>query len=1103
MFTAAAWTSSMLACVYQWFTQYSARFAVTTVGLGDDLQALEMIKGGGCEALSILRIGDKLSDEDAYRLVCSKEFDIIVDLDCGSGARSAMKARKGIAGKVIYAVGTACLQPKGTNCDYVLGDSMTFPPETRSESVPVLKVGFSRPFSIGEALTARERDSSSKADFKLPSDGFIFMHVQEVSPASTEALNLLLSVVQGTPGSFLVMVGQTLWAQASFLEQARAFATAHNWFDPEVRVLFRPWPTSTGDRVRLMRHGDLLLANCEGGSITGAGMQALASCLPVLVCVSKKQRQGWIPFGLRRDISSALCFLGLGEELVAKDEDCFVEKGTALGNHRAKVLKIKLHLQAHAEDRTCLFSENRQIKEWEHALEKVHLLKEGDSNDADIDATLLESEFMPCPALQFLSQDLQATVIGIKRSIASAAPKDPDLEAAEQRESTVLRLAAATQVFNNPVAKAQLDSLLEDLQEHGVSLGQYAGSGAFSSVVLGTCSKAQGVSSGQPVALLFEMQKAPAARVFNRALLRYAHIISSDRRRQPYNDVMVRPVRLFEKGTSSFSISYPDEQGFSIFCLVVEGVAQGFLKGLERDIQDWIESARLSERLRCDIQRTLFAVNRFHDASIVHGDIKPDNIMRTSDGEIVFIDWGGGWKFGGRTSLLERRNTSCAPSTSARLPYVRSGKCRNKLAALAQFNSPAADGRRVWTAKPPAKAPSVKELAVKKHLPRSTSRMPDGRRPWHLRDVTIRNIIQCFVEKGCDLGGQLEPAGNGSAMFRNDKLWQPGSGRMLTSVIGIKRDAFALFRTILMLYHPPGKEGRAKWIHNACAAERSREAMLKFLLNGKRLDTVPQFRAVERLADFLYKGFRDLDLRQSQTHEFITLPVHPEVIEQAIFGPGFLVIGGDMASVPGCPFPEVSMLKDVRVIVEPGKGPGLQAVGPYTNGDIVTFYLAKRRVGTEIHDDPPGRYVVAVCPRAVYGNGEFDTTRTLEWFAEKKAVGVCINAPTGPDTRNCYLQRVRMRTDSEGNIWIPVVAAKDIAAGEYLWFKYDHEAAGGNGYSFPTFSDDGGDGGGPASGSDGSSGAGGSGGGCEQGGKGSDGGSSGNIREAAGRRRRQ
>lgn len=158
------------------------------------------------------------------------------------------------------------------------------------------------------------------------------------------------------------------------------------------------------------------------------------------------------------------------------------------------------------------------------------------------------------------------------------------------------------------------------------------------------------------------------------------------------------------------------------------------------------------------------------------------------------------------------------------------------------------------------------------------------------------------------------------------------------------------------------------------------------------------------------------------------------------------------------------MLKDVRVIVEPGKGPGLQAVEPYKHGQIVTFYLAKRRVGTEIHDDPPGRYIVAVCARALYGNGEFDATRTLEWFAGKKAVGVCLNAPTHPETRNCYLLRHRARTDLEGNIWIPVETAQDVAAGEFFLFNYNHQAAGGNGYSFLTSSDDGGDGGGPAAG---------------------------------------
>ena len=1086
MFTAAAWSSSRLASIYLWLTQHDpARFAVTTIVLGDDLQALEIIHGGDSQALSILRIGDNLSDDEGDQLVLSKDLDILVDLDCGAGARPAMAARKGIADKIIYAVGTSCLQPKGTNCDFMLGDRETFPQEMRNvwQSVPVLNVGFSRPFAIGEALTARETNSSSRADFNLPSLGFVFMHVHEVSPASTETHDLLFSIVHGTPGSFLVMVGQTLWAQASIRKQARAFATSHNGFDPEVRIFFRRWPERTDDRVRLMSIGDLLLASCEGGSVTGAGMQALAACLPVLVCVSGKPLQGGSCFGLPvgRDISSALYFLGLGEELVAKGEDSFVEKGRELGNHRGKVLQMKRYLQVHAEDKTSLFSEERQLKEWESGLEKVHQLKEGGMQDADIDATL--PEFMSCLALQFPSPDLQPTTVGTKRSLVCVAPMDSDLEAAKERESTVLRLAAATPLFNNPVAKAQLDSLLEDVQQHGVSLGRYAGGGGFSSVVLGTVlgSKARGVLPGQDVALLFEKNKAPAERVFNRAVFRYSNIISSGRRRQPHNAVMVQAVRLFENGTSSFSISYPDEQGLSIFCFVVEGLAEAYLKPLEMDIQAWTESGCLSERIRCDIQRTLFAVNRVHGASILHGDIKPDNIMRTKNGEIVFIDWGGGWKCGGRTSFLERRNTSCAPGFE---PHgSRSAKCRSKLAGLAKFNPTAADGKSTRSAassaKAPsakelavkkrgssAKAPSAKELAVKKYLPRSRSQMPDGRRPRHLRDVAIRNIMQSFEENGFDLGGQPEPLGNGSAMFRNDKLWKPESGRKLTLTVGIQRDAFAVFRTFLMLYRPPGtgKEDRALWIRKACAAERSQKAMLDFLLNGRSPSEVPQLQALNRLADFFYKGFRDLNPRLSQTHEFVTLPVHPAAIERAIYGKGFLVNGGDMASVPGCPFPEVSMLKDVRVIVEPGKGPGLQAVVPYKDGQIVTFYLAKRRVGTEIHDDPPGRYIVAVCPRAIYGNGEFDETRTLEWFAGKKAVGVCLNAPTHPETRNCYLLRHRARTDMEGNIWIPVETARDVAVGEFFLFNYNHQAAGGNGYSFLTSSDDGGGGGGPAAG---------------------------------------
>ena len=595
----------------------------------------------------------------------------------------------------------------------------------------------------------------------------------------SDALNLLLSIVHGTPGSCLVMIGQTLWAQASLRDQARAFATTHSAFDPEVRLLFRFWPECTDDRIRLMSHGGLLLANCEGGSVTAAGMQALAACLPVLVCEAV--------FGVTRDISSALNFLGLGEELVAKGEDRFVEKGQELGNHRGKILRMKLYLQGHAADKTSLFSEERQIKEWENGLEKVYQLKEGDSKDDDIDATL--PEFMPCPALQLSSPDLQPTAVGMKRSIASVAPKDPELEAAQQRESTVLRMASANPEFNNPVAKAQLDSLLEDVQEHGVNLGRYAGGGGFSSVVLGTVigSKARGVSPGQAVALLFEKRKAPAERVYNRALFRYCAIISAARRRRPHDAVMVQPVRLFDNGTSSFSISYPDEEGKSIFCLVVAGLDLGYLEALENDIKDWTESARLSERLRCDLQKTLFALNRIHEAMIVHGDIKPDNIMRTSDGEIVFVDWGGGWMFGGRNALIERRATSVATDASIQLAGAK--KRRNKLAALAKLDPAAMTQKSVRSA-----APSAKESAVKKHLPRSSSRLPEGRKPRHLSEVAIRSIMQSVVEKDNDLA----TLGNGSAMFRNAELWRE-SGRALTLAIG---NDSALRGTPLLCFRP-------------------------------------------------------------------------------------------------------------------------------------------------------------------------------------------------------------------------------------------------------------------------------------------------------------
>ena len=1044
------WSIAMLESIAPWLTRFDRSwFEVSVVCLcsSDDPCSLQRLKNilKGISDISWLIIGKELLDEDAYQMVCSAGFDIAVDLDCGGGERRTLKAMRGIAGKVVYAVGLPCPQPKlnETNkiCDFVLGDDRALPTELSTawkKLTPVLKVSLARPFWVSKAKTARRTNTTTREDFQLPHVGFIFIHVDEVSPASSEAIRLLLSVVHDTPGSCLVMCGQTQLARAYLRRETLEFTGDHPSFDPQLRVLYRRWPESTEGRVQLLSHGDLLLATCEGGSNTAAGLLALAACLPVLVRVSASDSEhGQTGFRVQRDICSALWFLGLADELVVRSTDLFLKKARELGNHRSKILQLKQHLLDHEAGENALFSEDRQVREWEKGLQKIS--KADGAND--IDASL--PEYPQCEQFK------------MKRSTHCQALRNPcqgfesELGMALERESILNQMATAHKEFNNPTALAQLDSLLEDAQERGVRLIMQSGSGGFSSVVLGCMaesSKARGVLPGQKLALVFERRKRSVDRMYNGLLFRYAHNVTVNRKRKAFDKSMVQPLRLFENGTSCFSISYPDESGDSICCLVLEGLETGYLDGLQDDIKGWTDYCRLAERFRCDMQHTLYALNTFHDSSIVHRDIKPNNMMRNSKGHIVFIDWGSGWVFAGPGALVQRRATSRMPIS----PEHSSIKGCSKKTLMA-LNV----GRR------------VKETIVKRHLPRPrlsrgkclkaasqtqkrdqqafSSRLPDERKPSYLSDYTIHCIMRCLAEKHASLA----TLGNGSELFRRDDLWCE-SGEELTLGRAVKQDVHALFRTFMMLFRPLGSMSHTQWERDATLAAKSVSSMHKFLLDGGRVALQP--RALARLADFLFRGITDLNPKKSQTHEFVTLPIYHEAIEQSIFqGTGYLVKGGEMCSVLGCPF-SMHNLKDVLVIREAKIGAGLKAVEAYEEHELITFYFAAERVGLEINEDPPGRYVVAIRPHAQYGNGEFTPELTLEQFAEKKAMGVCINAATNAKSRNCYLMRLHTKPDAANSkyLWIPVRAARRIAAGEYFSFIYNHEAGGGliRGYNF-------------------------------------------------------
>jgi len=264
-----------------------------------------------------------------------------------------------------------------------------------------------------------------------------------------------------------------------------------------------------------------------------------------------------------------------------------------------------------------------------------------------------------------------------------------------------------------------------------------------------------------------------------------------------------------------------------------------------------------------------------------------------------------------------------------------------------------------------------------------------------------------------------------------------------------QRDLYGLLRTGLMVFNPVDEANPDRWEQEATAAEASQADMKLFLTKRIAANGPLQTQAVDRAAQFFFDGFKSLNPYKLRDHPFLTLPIHPTSIYQQIFnGDGFRVTGGEMDGVVGAPRELCNLtLKDVVVKEQKGMGAGLQSAALYETGDLITFYFGRARRGREILDDPPGRYVLAILPHYLYANGEFSEKLTLTKLAEKKAMGVCINAATMSKDRNCTIQRLKARCDSEGNIWTPIVASRKIKPGEYFGFDYGPEAANGRSFS--------------------------------------------------------
>ena len=139
-------------------------------------------------------------------------------------------------------------------------------------------------------------------------------------------------------------------------------------------------------------------------------------------------------------------------------------------------------------------------------------------------------------------------------------------------------------------------------------------------------------------------------------------------------------------------------------------------------------------------------------------------------------------------------------------------------------------------------------------------------------------------------------------------------------------------------------------------------------------------------------------------------------------------------------------------------GAGLQAVGSLKAGQVAAFYCGPKRAlsdGVAAMDTFPSRYGVSV--RSAQQKEKFSIDGfagrklTLQWLIDHQATGAFMNAGDwqGGPASNVRLDRHNAWTDpASGIVWIPMYAIFDIAAGDFLRWKYNPVDGEGGIYNF-------------------------------------------------------
>jgi hypothetical protein len=581
--------------------------------------------------------------------------------------------------------------------------------------------------------------------------------------------------------------------------------------------------------------------------------------------------------------------------------------------------------------------------------------------------------------------------------------------------------------------KPSFERVLNYLEREGIKIRCVAGIGGGAYVLRAVLSRDyRGIKN---VVVKIDRNLRRDTKLHNAGVLRDANFGRTMSKRMRgsmcWSGLVPKPIYVLHGGRSCVGHTQPDSMRRVLLFSIFEDVGADLRMYSERLTTEWIRDGTVSNDLVLACQEIFLALWHAHRNGLIVGDITAQNIGQNTDGKAVFWDLGhaicgppkAGYAYGrplGATRLSRRTSTHYFAQ-----PGQENGI--NPLGDACLFKASGKDKTKF-------------QFLTARDLDRGEQLSQKGRGLGRLGNGTFTNYDRKAAEERAEA---VKKNPNAPIDYEREE----------------GEDVFQAVRTILQVFNPVDWKNPDDWERRATAAAADPAQMLEFLKSGTRRHAAAAIGA-QRFAELVCHWFgagprpKLIDL---MTHLALTSPALPPAVEQAIVrGEGFAFAGGTVGQV----YPAIkeewqdfsippTLLRQESDGKETGEdiGLGLQAVTGISEGAFVGFYCGTKRAQSQGPMDTfPSRYGVSSRSQKqrdkITIDGFVGRKLTLQWLKDHQATGAFMNAGDwqGGPRSNVRLDGHKAWTDPATDIvWIPMYAICDIAAGDFLRWKYSPE----------------------------------------------------------------